>query len=501
MFVNVVLMLSILLTLRGPPRPLVLVVEPGWVAVVVALAVALPALMAMRVGRSALRALDAHPNDPREGQRVLQQGLATLNAMIGTFHASVLLLTDWRPMCEGLPVVGEWVVVPGLVALAPFLATVGLVWVGVHPADRAVRRIALELHLLRGKPIRPVWGLWRYLAYQYRHQVLVLLAPMLLILAATDLALMHQRELQRLFRFEYAPDVLVGAAALLVALIAPELLRHIWHTQRLPAGPLRDRLEALCGLLRFRCREILVWRSGGMIVNAAVMGVVPPLRYVLITDAMLEQMDDAKIEAVFGHEAGHVKHRHIETYLLFALISGCLLTIFQIRTRELASNDTPLYLWLVGGLALLLVLKWGVFFGWMSRRFERQADTFGIRTLSMSGLPCNAECPLHAQGQGPGGASPDDPLCRTGAAIFGDALHEVAVLNGVPADAPSWRHSSIASRAVFLQRMAASPDAYRRFQRSARTVQVAVVASALALSAWAAAEMRLWDVAAAWLGR
>ena len=68
-------------------------------------------------------------------------------------------------------------------------------------------------------------------------------------------------------------------------------------------------------------RRILIWESDGMVVNAAVMGLFRPVRYILLSDGLLEMMDDAKIEAVFGHEAGHVKCRHIEFYLLFAVLS------------------------------------------------------------------------------------------------------------------------------------------------------------------------------------
>ena len=118
-----------------------------------------------------------------------------------------------------------------------------------------------------------------------------------------------------------------------------------------------------------------------LIVNAAVMGVVAPLRYVLITDGMLEQLEDTKIEAVFGHEAGHVKRHHILYFLLFVLISGCVVTIFSVRTQHLDSQSLQLQL-LATLVGVVLLFKWAVLFGWISRRFERQADIFGVRTLA-----------------------------------------------------------------------------------------------------------------------
>src|SRR5690606_775026 len=90
------------------------------------------------------------------------------------------------------------------------------------------------------------------------------------------------------------------------------------------AGELRERLEDLCRRIGLTYRRILIWESDGMVVNAAVMGLLRPVRYMLLSDGLLEMMDDRKIEAVFGHEAGHVKNRHIQYYLLVAVLSMLL---------------------------------------------------------------------------------------------------------------------------------------------------------------------------------
>jgi len=241
-----------------------------------------------------------------------------------------------------------------------------------------------------------------------------------------------------------------------------------------------------------RCREILVWQSGGMIVNAAVMGVVAPFRYFLITDAMLEQMEDQRIEAVFGHEAGHVKRHHILYFLLFAFVSGSLVTILGHRSQRL---DPLVHELLIVAAAGGLLFKWGVLFGWISRRFERQADIYGVRTLATAGVPCRLPCALHSPG---GEGSTDarsrlgDPLCQTAAHIFGQTLHEVAVLNGIPPEARSWRHGSISARSRAVIRLAGDPQAVARFERSVYRLKVAILLAAALSGAWAAWELRLW---------
>ncbi|MEW6199120.1 MAG: M48 family metalloprotease [Planctomycetota bacterium] len=498
MYLVVVGILALVLTLSRPIYPLIRGTEATLAAA--AGVTLLPALVGGIVARRVLRQLDRHPHQPSRGQAAFGRGLTIVQMLLAAGHGGLLLTSDWLPLTAALPVIGRWVLVPGLVALVPFILSILLVWIAVYPADRAVRQIALEVYLFRGKPLRPVWPLLPYLIYNLRHQVLFILIPMLLILTAHDIIVLYQVPIARWTRLEAAPDVLIGLAAIAVAIFTPEILRHVWATQRLPDGPLRDRLLRLGRRLRLRCRDILVWRTGGLVVNAAVMGVVAPLRYVLITDGMLEQMEDTKIEAVFGHEAGHVKRHHIFYFLLFAFISGCAVTIFTIRTHTLAHRDPDLYQALALLLGTLLAMKWGLLFGWISRRFERQADIFGVRTLAVAGLPCSAPCAVHQPADDPP-APASDAVCTTAAHIFGDALHEVALLNGIRPEARSWRHSSIASRSRFLQELALYPWRLRRFERGVGLVKGLILAVTVVAGTWAAYDLRLWQALIVWLPR
>lgn len=492
MYLVVIVILSIVLAF---PRPLYRwVTAPEMIVAVVAAVTLLPALVAWVVSRRTLRLLERHPDQPGRGQATLGRGGTILYATLALGHGGVLLCTDWSRLCGQMPIVGQWPVIPALLVIVPLLVSLVLVWLAQYPADRAVRQIALEVYLFRGRPVRPVWSLREYLVYSLRHQVLFILIPMLLIVAARDVIELYDEKLRALSGHDYFSDVLLGSAAVIVAVIAPEILRHVWSTHRLPDGPLRDGLLALCRKLRLRCREILVWRAGGMIVNAAVMGIVAPLRYVLITDGMLEQLDDAKIEAVFGHEAGHVKRHHILFFLLFALISGCAVTIFSIHTRGLDPQSLK-FQFLASAVGVALLLKWGVLFGWISRRFERQADIFGVRTLALSGLPCEMPCALHGTpGENPGPQPKGDPLCSTAAHLFGNTLNEVAAVNGISPNARSWRHGSINSRSRLLQKLAQDPAATARAERTVFWIDTCIVVCALAGSLWTAWELELWKL-------
>jgi hypothetical protein len=143
---------------------------------------------------------------------------------------------------------------------------------------------------------------------------------------------------------------------------------------------------------------------------------------------------------------------------------------------------------LIGAVTLVLLVKWTLLFGWISRRFERQADVYSVRVLALTGLPCARPCALHHELPG-APESGGDRLCASAAQLVGDMLHEVGALNGIATDAGSWRHGSLLSRSQALMRLAYDPLATQRFEESIRRTQVAVLIFAGLAAAWATFEM------------
>lgn len=481
--------LSLVLAFEHPPYELL--ASRGLVISFAVVATVLPPALAAVGTLWSLRELDRDPEHPERGQDGYAWTVWVAQMSTALLHAGLLIGTSWLSITRSIPVVGEWIAVPSVIAMVPFLMAVVLVWVAQYPADRALRQLVIEHNLFHQKPVHPVWTLPRALNYQLRHQLLFVLIPMVLILAVRDAVFRYAEPLRAAFGHDYVPDLLLGLAAVFVAVIAPLILRWVWVTQSLPRGPLRDRLEFLCSKLKMRCRDILIWHSDGMIVNAAVMGVIAPFRYVMITDAMLEQMEDTRIEAVFGHEAGHVKKQHILYFLLYAFISGCLVTIAGHYARAI---DRETYQILVAVLGGVLLLKWGVVFGWISRAFERQADLYGVRTLALAGMPCAAQCAQHTPLLWGPSAQRGDALCVTSAEEFGRTLVQVADANGIPPRARSWRHGSIASRATVVGRYARDPLATARFEAHVGRIKTAIAVGALVSAIAAVWTMELWTL-------
>jgi len=378
---------------------------------------------------------------------------------------------------------------PGVVlATAPaYLAWFALAW-AQYPVERAWREQNLVLSMEDGRPLHPPPTLRQYLSQFLRLQVLFALAPVAGVLLLRDLI---QLALWGRVSLESAANQLAisGAAIAFVFLLAPELLRRILPTTSLPPGPLRDRLQAFCDRTRLRHRDILLWHTHGTMSNAAVMGVIPRFRYVLLSDLLIETLSPRQVEAVFAHEVGHVRHHHMLWYLLF-VVSGVLLVegaadlLGAGLDPDGAAARALDWALSVGGLLLIVLM-----FGLLSRRCERQSDLFAARALIREpGEPALASYGAtdERENERDPALVDDDPrhlpVKPHGAEVFAETLRRVAEVNGIPlhprprsgrrvADAfarlfeftAHFLHGSIAERMQFVRQVAADPAATHRY--------------------------------------
>ena len=348
-----------------------------------------------------------------------------------------------------------------LLILAPFLVALIGSWACFYEGEKAFHDTASPAVALT-----PFWSRRTYILFHLRHHLaLVFVVVGLLVI---------QKELRRLPDFQesaWFEWVLFGSMVGTLACF-PWALRLVLGLKSLPAGPLRDRLLATANRLRFRFSNILLWNTNGAVANAMVAGIFPQVRYVVLTDRLITDLTPDEVEAVFGHEVGHIKHHHMAFYLTFILISlGTLsfLTTWLRIDEWFKSNEDMAIVPMIGILGGYIF----VVFGFLSRRCERQADIFGCRTMSCARADCTghgSEEELAPRGRG---------LCAAGIATFIEALEKVAHLNGISRSRPgwlqSWQHSTIAHRVEFLQRVQKDPLIEPRFQRTVRFVKWAVV--------------------------
>ena len=234
-----------------------------------------------------------------------------------------------------------------------------------------------------------------------------------------------------------------------VLIFAPPLMRRLWACTRMPEGPLRDQLTAFCARQNFSA-EIYLWPLlEGRALTAGVMGVVPGLRYLLITPSLIEALTLEELESVMAHEIGHVRKKHLLLYLL--LITGFSLVlsfcseplILLLLSRDFfyalmrssgMSAESMLLVCGVFPLVLLMLVYFRYLFGYFIRNFERQADLHVFSAIGSS----------HA---------------------LVSAFEKIAMLSGNSRDQPSWHHFGIGERVAYLEKCEEDPQERRRHQR------------------------------------
>jgi Zn-dependent protease with chaperone function len=366
-----------------------------------------------------------------------------------------------------------------LVILAPFFVGLVASWACFYDAERVIH----ETSPRRSRGERD-WNRFTYVVFHLRQYLALAFLPVLLYII--------EKNVWRLVP-ETSTAIYSGVgilATLGLFLLLPLALRVVLGLRPLPPGPMRDRLMMAAERLRFRFGNILLWGTRGGVANAMVVGILPRVRYVIFTDRLLDEMAPEEVEAVFGHEVGHVKHHHMLYYLVFLFLSFAVVWALASFALGQVLDWLPAYRdtlkdsigeqWVIVPLLMTLAVYIFAVFGFLSRRCERQADIFGCRAVSCANPRCEghtSEILPAAEGKG---------LCPTGIGIFISALEKVAVLNGISRDRPgwlqSWQHSTIARRIDFLERMRADLSLESHFQRRVALVKWLLFLALIGLS-------------------
>jgi len=212
-----------------------------------------------------------------------------------------------------------------------------------------------------------------------------------------------------------------------LGLMLPFLLGNTWETIPMPEGEQKDLLLSVAELAHFDRPRLHVWKTGHTLANAAIVGVTPRSRIVLFSDSLLAQMSPSELAAVFAHEMGHAFRRHVPIFLTWVL---AFFMLADLIAESVFPNDA-IY---AGATIVAIMVGWFFSFGWLSRRFELDADLFSL-----------------------------DLLGETRSLI--SALERVG---GRLRDVGSWRHFSTSSRVEFLERAQADPNVGRRLRRDLR---------------------------------
>ncbi|MYA56439.1 M48 family metalloprotease [Candidatus Poribacteria bacterium] len=294
------------------------------------------------------------------------------------------------------------------------------------------------------------------LSLQFKFLLFPLL-PMFLYLVMMD-AIHWLPYSAKVFIVEH-PYILIGLILPVIIsayIFAPFLMQFLWKTEPLAVDSvLKERLDRLTRQSGIKYREVVVWQTGSLLIaNAAVAGTLPWNRRIFLTDALLEYFTDEEIETVVAHELGHIRYRHIPTYMLFSLFYLLNYPFFYVLVEEpllTYLGESQSLLSVVSTLCSLafLIIYFIVIFRYLSRRCEHQADLYAVRLTE----------------------KPE---------AFKDALVKLAVLNSVPKSIQRFfeifnTHPSIYRRVEFINQWIEHNSAVQRYKNYLVEVKVLIL--------------------------
>ncbi len=270
----------------------------------------------------------------------------------------------------------------------PLLIGKGLEWfpliytqhlVGIVPLIAGLMLIRFALYEVEQRVTPRNWKRWELLSVHLKFLLLPLL-PLFVYLSLLDLT----AHIPFLAEHVYLPIALMASLIFLAYIYAPLLLGLIWRTGPLADVNLRNKLRRLAAQDNIKYKDIVVWQTE-LVANAAVAGIVPWSRQIFLTAALLKHFSDDEIEAIVAHEFGHVRYKHILTYLMFLIAYFLSYAIYYIYIgQSLESILSPSALIPAIGLVFFIFLYFIIIFRALSRRFEHQADLYAV---ALTGKP------------------------------------------------------------------------------------------------------------------
>jgi len=259
----------------------------------------------------------------------------------------------------------------------------------------------------------------------FRGGIAWLVAPVLLLLLLTDVIALLPVDA------DYVTTLTAVTIILFVPLGLPTLIRYLFKTEAL-----KEEEEAwISGLLDaagLRRTRTVRWNTEGRSFNAMVAGFIPPLRTLLISDRLIDELPRDQFAMVVLHEAAHLRRRHVPLRMLAiapAWAAAAAVTHYFGQQSWAVAVGTML-----GILFTLVVLRW------VAWRTEMDADLQACRLAAQIG-PRVADCP---------------PTYQEAAQALSAALRRVT-LEVPESRKATWLHPGVEERIESMQRQSDLP--------------------------------------------
>ncbi len=368
----------------------------------------------------------------------LHRSLLGSNLIIWLFGCVALLaLAKWPQLVRQNWQLADWPLLDELALALPMVASLLLSWLVIFDAEKVLQPSADH-----GK----LWPRSQLAVQRLRTFGGLVLIPLVLLFLGRDL-------LDLWYPAGISPQW-AGLASIgfVVALLGcyPLLLSWTWKTRSLEDAALHQRLQEVAVEAGLPNERIRVWETNDTVTNAIVVGVIPGLRRVFLSDQLLQRFSAEEVAGIYRHEMGHLIHQHLSMRLALVLVPLLsIVTCFYLASPEVLVADyhataLRVCVWIFTGLAFLGYLSQVV-----SRficRSEMQADMYAIRGR-------------------------DGRICQRRATAYCQALQKMAAQSPDVHERSTLTHPSIKLRMEVIRQVLERPERLARFESRFRREQ------------------------------
>jgi Zn-dependent protease with chaperone function len=388
-----------------------------------------------RTGFNRLLRLSKTGQDDRlvAGYHTLILRLSILAILLFAMDVYVFHLKYWL---QFIPLANKFSLLQGIPAILIFVAYLSTIWYFAYP----VYVPAFHTRLSRRS----------FIVSNVKLNVPVLFPWMILTFIYDLIAFYHWSGPGGILDSPEGQLIFFAVFLFILFIFMPAFIQFWWECRPFEPSERVDQLKSFLNEMHFRYTSLLRWSIfEGRMMTAAIMGIIPQLRYILITDSLMEILSVEELKAILAHEAGHAKYRHMIFYFIFMIgyiflsfglfdVFASLLASFPYFIKSVGEGGTSalntFYMVLSVPIFLSMFIYFRFILGFFMRNFERQADLYSAVVMG----------------------SPYPTI---------NSLEKIALFSGKIRNLPSWHHFSIRERVECLLETIEKPDLIRRHNR------------------------------------
>ena len=283
----------------------------------------------------------------------------------------------------------------------------------------------------------PIKNKFAWVSYRLRMDVLLLLLPLF--------GFWGIREVSEIYSNESFFEIIEFLAVVMLILLLPIFIRLILSAKAMKDTSLLRLFQEVGTRAGVQHPNVLVWNTHGRMMNAFAIGSIFQRKTIILTDKLIHNLTQAELLSVVRHEFAHHKYWHLE-FLGLAMLCSLIWTDVLFGVLHLSSSwyvQVPQFI--IVCIAIVVV----------SRKFERQADTYSVVDQSKVDGSCT--------------------VTKNASSSMSSSLRPLADSHNISIERGDPMHGSIHDRQKYLESLVDCPIDSIPINRTVRRIKIGIV--------------------------